>query len=61
MKPSAIIMKRVDKRICEVYKSRGICGGNKVDESEYIIKAILEYLDEEAAKPKEYVPPTRYK
>ena len=54
-------MKRANKRICEVYKSRGICGGNRVDENEYIIKAILEYLDEEAAKPKEYVPPTRYK
>lgn len=62
MKPSVLIDKRAAKKICEAYKSRLIgIGGGKIDKNEYLIEAILEYLDEEAAKPKEYVPPTRYK
>jgi hypothetical protein len=61
MKPSVRIRRKADKRVYKWYKSRPIGLGGKVDEKEYLIEAILEYLDEEATKPKEYVPPTRYK
>ena len=52
MKPS----ERIDKIVKKLRKSKDIY----IDDTELQIAAIIQFLDEEAAKPKEYIPPPRF-